>query len=106
MKIQKIMSTNLSKTARNTAIGSMVALSTLVAGTTLQAKNTTTKKPVIEQNNSKTETKNDKKNLLKILILGSVVGCLAFCAAMPDSEIGKKHWGFRWYFEKDKNNQD
>ena len=54
MKIQKIMSTNLSKTARNTAIGSMVALSTLVAGTTLQAKNTTTTKPVIEQNNSKT----------------------------------------------------
>ena len=39
MKIQKIMSTNLSKTARNTVIGSMVALSTLAAGTTLQAKN-------------------------------------------------------------------
>ena len=104
MKIQKIMSTNLSKTARNTAIGSMVALSTLVAGTTLQAKNMTSTKPVIEQNNSKTEAKNDKIDLLKIL--GSVVGCLAFCAAMPDSEIGKKHWGFRWYFENNKNNQD
>ena len=104
MKIQKIMSTNLSKTARNTAIGSMVALSTLVAGTTLQAKNMTTTKPVIEQNNRTTEAKKDKKDLLKIL--GSVVGCLAFCAAMPDSEIGKKHWGFRWYFENNKNNQD
>ena len=104
MKIQKIMSTNLSKTAKNTAIGSMVALSTLVAGTTLQAKNMTTTKPVIEQNNRTTEAKKDKKDLLKIL--GSVVGCLAFCTAMPDSEIGKKHWGFRWYFENNKNNQD
>ena len=104
MKIQKIMSTNLSKTARNAAIGSMVALSTLAAGTTLQAKNTTTTKPKIEQNNNTTKTKFDKKDLLKIL--GSVVGCLAFCAAMPDSEIGKEHWGFRWYFNGNKNKKD
>ena len=101
MKIQKIMSTNLSKTARNAAIGSMVALSTLAAGTTLQAKNTITTKPKIEQNNNTTKTKFDKKDLLKIL--GSVFGCLAFFAATPDSEIGKKHWGYRWYFDNDKN---
>lgn len=104
MKIQKIMSTNLSKTARNAAIGSMVALSTLAAGTTLQAKNTITTKLKTEQNSNTTKTKFDKKDLLKIF--GSVFGCLAFCAAMPDSEIGKKHWGYRWYFEDNKNKKD
>ena len=101
MKIQKIMSTNISRKARNATIGSMVALSTLAGGATLQAKNTITK-PKIEQNNNVTKSKQDKLKELA-LIFGSVFGGLAFFAATPDSEIGKKHWGYHWYFDSDKS---